>query len=77
MKQQSESAPTQQEQTIEFTLSPLKIKQLKEQPILEGHIGTSKDGKWFMDFVGIKQIYPISYLEKVLETARQRAAQAE
>jgi hypothetical protein len=49
------------------TLSPVKIKQLSKQPILETNINKSEDGKWVIHKTTITDIKPVSYFEKVLE----------
>ena len=48
------------------TLSALKIEQLNKQPIIETSVQQSTDKKWVVIKTTITQIYPLSYMEKVM-----------
>lgn len=56
-----------EQETLQDTLSPAKIKQLSKQPILETNVGKSEDGKWLIHKTVITDIKPVTYFEKVLE----------
>ena len=47
-------------------LSALKIEQLNKQPIIETSVQQSEDKKWIVIKTIITQIYPMSYMDKVL-----------
>jgi hypothetical protein len=47
-------------------LSPIKIEQLNRQPIIETSVQRSEDKKWLVYKTIITQIYPMSYMDKVL-----------
>jgi len=47
-------------------LSALKIEQLNKQPILETSVQQSEDKRWIVIKTIITQIYPMSYMDKVL-----------
>jgi hypothetical protein len=51
-------------QTVE--LSPKKIEELNDQPILETFMYVSLDGKWFIHKTITTDIKPVSYLKKVM-----------
>jgi len=51
-------------QTVELT--PKKIEELNDQPILETFMYVSLDGKWFIHKTITTDIKPISYLKKVM-----------
>jgi hypothetical protein len=48
-------------------LTPKKIEQLKNQPIIETQTTKSEDGRWILHRTTILDIKPVSYMEKVLE----------
>lgn len=48
-------------------LTPQKIEQLKNQPIIESSVSKSEDGRWILHRTTILDIKPVSYMEKVLE----------
>lgn len=52
-------------QTVE--LSPKKIEELNDQPILETFMYVSLDGKWFVHKTIITDIKPLTYMKKVFE----------
>jgi len=48
-------------------LSEKKIRELRQQPLIETRVRKSNDGKWIIHTTKITDIKPVGYFEKVLE----------
>lgn len=59
----------QEEKIVSVELSAVKIKQFNEQPSVQSSINLSKDKKWIIHRTVITDIKPVSYMEKVLNSA--------
>lgn len=55
----------EQLQTIELT--PRKIQELNEQPVVETFMYVSQDGKWFVHKTMITDIKSVNYVKRVME----------
>lgn len=55
----------EQLQTLELT--PRKIQELNEQPVVETFMYVSQDGKWFVHKTMITDIKSVNYVKKVME----------
>ena len=67
MTQQKESADNAEG----FELSAVKMRQLNKQPVIENSITVSEDKKWLIHKTTITDIKPVTYFEKVLESAKK------
>lgn len=50
-------------------LKPTKIEQLNKMPIIESTVSKSEDGKWIIQRTVITSIKPVTYYQKMLDTA--------